>query len=180
MKTAKEPALHSLRSVRLRPARWFQALLISSVVGAMSCVSQMNIPQGEYQELDAAEPLITMQFTFKDLLSERRIELSLTNNLRDGVCLLPQFWPNQGGVIGQSPWPPVLLVNGQRFPIEIDDPGYCPGCAQFVAPGETVYAYLSYKQFHLPDELASAEKQCEFTPKAFRCKRTTDQGTKSK
>ncbi len=113
---------------------------------------------------------IPIQYRFTDHPAEHRIELSYRNDSRLTMCLLPEHWPNAAGKINQASGTVFLIVGQKRFPIEDFNTGYCPGgCARRVAPGEAVFAFISYSDFSLPDEFVNAQKQFEFSPAAFRC-----------
>jgi hypothetical protein len=114
--------------------------------------------------------LLPIEYQFKDVPQERRVKLTYQNASRSTMCLLPEVWPNEGGKINQASDKVYLVVGNERFPIEDFNTGYCPqGCAIRVAPGEQVSAFISYKDFNLPDRLINNPKSLEFSPVAFRC-----------
>jgi hypothetical protein len=131
----------------------------------------MHMPPPEYKAIDSSEGLFPIQYDFVDFPSEHRIEISFLNKRGQAVCLYPNYWPASGGAIDSASEGVFLVLGQRRFPLEKVDTGYCPGCAQYVAPGETIRASIPYKAFHLPEALFSEKKQLEFVPKAFRCEK---------
>jgi hypothetical protein len=118
----------------------------------------------------ASTVLFSIEYEFFDIPSERRIELRFRNDLRESVCLLPEFWPNQAGKIDQASGEVFLLIGAQRFPIEEFNTGYCPDCPLRIGPDESVTAFIPYESFGVPDSLVNEEKRLEFFPQAYRCK----------
>jgi hypothetical protein len=134
-----------------------KALCILVVLMGVACATTSGVFAIKYQCVDVP--------------SERRIEMRYQNEMGHTICLLPEFWPNAAGAIGTAPGTFVLVVGQQRFPIESRNTGYCPGCAERVAPGETIRTSIPYGSFSLPASLTYEEKHIEFVVKAFRCKK---------
>ena len=113
---------------------------------------------------------VPTEYVFKDWPSEHRIEVLFTNDTDSRVCLLPEHWPNQAGKINQASEYVFLIVDGNRFPIEDFNTGYCPGgCSLVVRPGETVSSSVAYDDFRLPADLWHAPKQLELPVVAYSC-----------
>ena len=129
-----------------------------------SCTAPMKGHFPQHDNIDPSEGLFPIRCDFVDIPAERRIELHYTNNLNQAICLYPEQW------IGPDSDRCVLLIGQLRFPIKNRDTGYCPGCSQLVAPGETVSTSFPYDDFHVPDSLFNEEKHLSFTPLAFRCR----------
>lgn len=148
-------------------------MVAACLVLSLSCTHGVSVffPVCEEKALQSREPRPVLRCEMADYPEERRIELLLTNPLKDGICLDEAFWPNEGGVMGFSEWAPVLVVAGSRFHLLPDDPGYPPGCNKYIAPGETARASLRYAQFGLPEALVDVEKRLEFAPIAYLCKK---------
>lgn len=116
---------------------------------------------------------IPIEYTFSDYPNERRIELGFANESEDFLCLLPGCWPNQAGKIHFASEYVFLIVNDQRFPIVDFNTGYCQGrdgCATRVAPGEVVFASISYRDFSIPENLIEMPKTLEFSTVAVKCR----------
>jgi hypothetical protein len=113
---------------------------------------------------------IPIQYIYSDAPSRAGIELSYVNRTNRTVCLSPSQWPNSAGKINQANRVS-LIVDGQRYPIEVFNTGYCfGGCPTYVEPGQRVRAFVPYRDFKLPPALASKSKQLEFSPSGYVCK----------
>jgi hypothetical protein len=118
------------------------------------------------------EPLVPIAYQFRDNPIERRVELTYQNRSRDSMCLLPENWPNLAGKINQASDIVHLIINHERFAVEDFNTGYCPkGCVTRANPGEKLEAFISYKDFNLPDRLINEPKILEFASVAFKCSR---------
>lgn len=115
--------------------------------------------------------LFQVHYDFSDLVDQRKIEVSYTNNLRRTVCLLPEDWPNQAGKINQASQDVFLVVDDQRLPLKDFNTGYCPDCPIRVAPGETTRAFIGYTDFAVPEALVDQKKELIFHPKGYTCSR---------
>ena len=114
--------------------------------------------------------LLPLGYTYSDKPEQQRIELRYRNTTLRGLCLLPEHWPNRGGKIDQDGDTAFLIVEGRRFPLQPFNTGYCPrGCETYVAPGQEIGGFLSYRDFGLPAELEGAQKTLEFTARGFYC-----------
>jgi hypothetical protein len=94
-----------------------RTLAITSVALSLAaCATQMTLTKIDY--------LLT------DNPQNRSIDLTYQNATARTMCLLPEHWPNQAGKINQGSDLMVLVVAGERFPVEDFNTGYCPeGCA---------------------------------------------------
>lgn len=109
-------------------------------------------------------------YTYSDHPEQKRIEIRYRNTTPRGLCLLPEHWPNEGGKIDQDGGAAFLIVEGRRFALEPFNTGYCPrGCATYLAPGQEIGGFLSYRDFGLPAELEGAQKHLEFAARGFYC-----------
>lgn len=117
----------------------------------------------------ATSTLSRIPYEYVDHPASRRIELRYRNLKRFPVCLLPEFWPNEGGAIDQARGRVFLIVDGKRFSIKDINTGYCPGCAIRVESGQEVVSYIPYRFFDLPEELYDRRKELVFSPQGDRC-----------
>ena len=140
------------------------------IILTASCVKTPS-PFPIYDAIDVSEGMFPVHYEFVDMPAERRIEVSFCNTLRQAVCLKSHNWPGQGGVMDEGSNGMTLIIGQQRFEIEKATPEFCPGCAKYVTPGETLRASIPYESFHLPDTLVNKEKKLEFVPKAYRCRK---------
>ncbi len=116
---------------------------------------------------------IPVDYQFVDLPGERRIELKFRNSTNATLCLLPEAWPNSGGMIYEGSAHVFLIIGGRRFPIAESMLGYCDpptDCAVRVSPGEEVAASIPYQNFSAPDDLVNFRKTLEFSTFAVRCR----------
>ncbi|CAN7451712.1 hypothetical protein LJR164_002955 [Phenylobacterium sp. LjRoot164] len=114
--------------------------------------------------------LFPLAYTYNDEPEQKRIEVRYRNTTPRGVCLLPEHWPNKGGKIHQDGDTAFLVVEGRRFALEPFNTGYCPnGCATYLAPGQEIGGFLSYRDFGLPADLEVGEKTLEFAALGFYC-----------
>jgi hypothetical protein len=117
--------------------------------------------------------LFPLSYTYIDQPEQKRIEVRYRNSDPQGRCVLPEHWPNQGGKIDQAGDTVFLVVAGRRFTLEPFNTGYCPGgCATFVAPGQQIVGFISYRDFLLPAELELAAKRLELAARGFSCPRS--------
>jgi hypothetical protein len=117
--------------------------------------------------------VIPVEYQFTDLPDEGRISLRFKNELEYPLCLQPESWPNSAGKINQASSYVFLIVDGERFPIDDFNTGYCPeprDCATRVAPGEEISASISYSDFNIPTRLRAKSKTLEFSPIAVKCR----------
>lgn len=115
---------------------------------------------------------VPVHYRLVDHPDERRIELLYRNESRKTVCLSAEQWPNKAGKLDQVGDRAILVVAGERFPVESFNAGYCFGdqCARRVAPGEQITGSISYTDFALPERLKSEPKVFEFFPTAYVCR----------
>ena len=117
--------------------------------------------------------IIPIKYEFADSPEEQRIELRFRNNSNETLCLLPEAWPNSGGMIYQGSGRVFLVVDGKRFPIAESLLGYCSpptACAIHVSPGEEVSASIPYRNFSIPEGLMGLSKTLEFSTVAVECR----------
>ncbi len=108
-----------------------------------------------------------------DRPDRERLELSFTSETTHYLCI--ENWPTPGGKLHFESATTALVVNGEKFPIEDFNTGYCTGfCGERIAPRTTISAYLLYKDFHLPAELRYAVKRLEYNVSAYRCDTVPD------
>lgn len=117
-----------------------------------------------------ASQLLPLDYTYNDQPQQKRIEVRYRNVSPQGLCVLPEHWPNPGGKIDQNGDAVFLVVGGRRFPLEPFNTGYCPGgCATYVAPGQEIVGFIRYRDFGLPADLEVAGKRLELAARGFSC-----------
>jgi len=146
-------------------------LLLLSGTGCASAWSHSEPPNQWYEEIYGGKQPFPIEYNYRDIPNERKIELTFTNGRKLAVCLYPGHWPNSEVAIDSFPNPIALLVAGNRFEFKRGNTEYCPGgCCLLVEPGKTVRAYLLYDGFKVPDDLVNEPKELEFKPKAWYCR----------
>jgi hypothetical protein len=135
---------------------------------AACTMTRGRIPS-EYKQ--TSKGTFPIPYEFLDIPAERKVELRYHNDLGRTICLSPSHWPNQAGKIDGPDGKIVLVLSEKRFPLIDFNTGYCPGCAQGVAPGETIIGFISYSDFNLPEELVNEGKKLEFTTYGYFCKK---------
>jgi hypothetical protein len=125
--------------------------------------------------LAAAAGCATIPATFPisydvvDMPERGGLLVQFRNPFRDSVCLTPDQWPNQAGWIDHAGERVSLEVSGQRFPMQMFNTGFCPGCSARVRPGESVSSFVPYRHFGLPADLHQAAKRSVLAPIGNRC-----------
>jgi hypothetical protein len=154
-------------------------LVLLILILATSCTKRASMyPEVVYDAIDPSEDFIPVIYEFADLPSERRVEISFCNKLKQPVCLDYRNWPGPSGWLLQGGPGMTLVIDGQRFALDqVSYTDYSPGGAEYAAPGETLRASISYDAFHLPEPLYSEKKQIEFSPMGYRCKRVIHSAT---
>lgn len=117
--------------------------------------------------------LFPVPFEWEDNYYIDEFHIIFRNNTRDSICLLPEHWPNQAGVINQASGIVFVVINEERYPMRQINTGYCTGsvsdCGFQVLPGESISANIPYSMFDIPRNLYSSDKKLEYQPLAFRC-----------
>ena len=114
---------------------------------------------------------VTVHPRIEDRPDRERIELFYTNSTKNSLCFDDASWPNSTGTLSFAGDRFALVVDGRRFPVEDRNTGYCIGekCGASVAPSATIFGFLPYSEFHLPDELRHKEKRLEYSIRAYQC-----------
>ena len=146
-------------------------LLVLLGTGCANTGPHSEPPYQWYEEIYGGKQPVAIDYQYRDMPTDRKIELTFTNRLKLAVCLYPEHWPNSEVPTDSFPAPIALLVAGQRFEFRRGNTDYCPGgCCLLVEPGQTVRAYLLYDGFSLPGGLESQSKKLEFRPTARYCR----------
>jgi hypothetical protein len=112
---------------------------------------------------------LAIPYGFSDVPARGGIQLTYRNATRRTVCLPPDQWPNSAGKINQTRTVH-LFIDGRRYPVAFFNTGYClGGCPTYVKPGQTVTAFIPYRDFNLPSDLAAKAKRLEFSPVGYTC-----------
>jgi hypothetical protein len=107
-------------------------------------------------------------YTQKDLPSNHEIEIRLTNQSRQPLCVAS--WPNSAGTIADADQKAFLVIGSERYPMKPFDAGYCPGCKdKKVEPGEELVGRIRYDAFGFPNALYSEPKRLDFHVIAYSC-----------
>lgn len=134
-------------------------LLIATAIFMVNCSARWGEP-------------IVVDFEFRDIPTEQRIELSFTNNLDRAVCMSEEDWPNAAGKMGFASDSVFLIVEGVRFPIVEFNTGVCvprSRCYLRVKPQEQLSGSIPYIDFLLPEEYWEGPKELDFSPLAYEC-----------
>lgn len=119
-----------------------------------------------------ASQLFPLDYTYIDQPDHKRVEVRYRNTGLQGLCVLPDHWPNQGGKIDQNGDAVFLIVDGRKFSLRPFNTGYCPGgCATYVPPGREIVSFISYRDFALPADLEVAGKRLELAAWGYSCRR---------
>lgn len=99
-----------------------------------------------------------------------QLEIAFSNDRDEPICLPDGVWPTRSGSINQASEYVALIVDGNRYPIADVNTGYCVGvCHLKVMPGETIHAFIPYRQFSLPNDLYVNEKRLIFSAVGYIC-----------
>lgn len=121
-----------------------------------------------------ASQVFPLTYTYNDQPEHRRVEVRYRNTSPQGLCVLPEHWPNQGGKIDQDGDSVFLVVDKRRFPLRPFNTGYCPGgCTTYVPTRHEIVGYISYRDFDLPADMEAADKRLELPAHGFPCHQPT-------
>ena len=101
-------------------------------------------------------------YSYEDDPSNQRLVLKYENRTSRDVCLTPENWPNQAGMLNQAGDTAYIAIDGARFAISDVNTGYCPGCHFRVRKGKSVIATMPYSHFGIPNRLARRPKTFHF------------------
>lgn len=119
----------------------------------------------------AAIEHVALNWRLIDRPEQSRIELLFRNETGMTLCLSEDDWPNAAGKLNQMGDVVFLVVEGERFPIEDFNTGYCPtGCERRVKPDEEIVGFIPYVDFKLSERLRFEPKTLEFHPQAYVCR----------
>lgn len=88
----------------------------------------------------------------------KTFELSYSNVTTNNVCLTPENWPAESGVLNEADDSVYVLIDDVKFPMLKVNTGYCAGCHIKVKSGQTVTSAIPYASFGIPDELRDKPK----------------------
>lgn len=134
-----------------------------------ACCTRQKFPFPRFDAINASEGAFRVHYQFIDIPAERRIEIRFHNDLGQPVCIDDEQWPGGGGFMRLGTPGMTLVIGKKRFQAEETTGEFCPGCAHYVLPGETLRASIPYKLFHLPEALYNKKKQLDFHPMGYRC-----------
>lgn len=112
---------------------------------------------------------VPVDYELVDHMDGRYVEIKFKNTHPFAVCLAPEMWPNEEGMIDAASDFVYLIINEERYSMKEFNTGYCPGCTTRVEEGEQAVARIPYEHFTLPEELFKADKDVQFAPRGVRC-----------
>jgi hypothetical protein len=108
--------------------------------------------------------------TLIDQPDRGQLALMYSNETNTFICLAIEDWPNEFGNLHEASRTVFLVVEGQRFPFEENNMGYCVGqCTMKIAPRQQLHASIPYEKFDLPVGLHKAPKELVYSPAAHVC-----------
>lgn len=114
--------------------------------------------------------MLPVNYQYVDSPDKGAIELTWTNIYPYEVCFLREMWPDKNGLVVSAFDSVSIVVDDNRYVMELVDGDYCPECITRVASGEEIKAAIPYHWFGLPQNLFDESKQLHFAPKTFKCK----------